>query len=475
MVKNTAKRMWTALFYAVCLVAALSFVGYHLYELINSDIVTVRAENRHFEETSSYTAYIARDEKTVSFSDGSVRFLGKNGTRFKVGDDCAYIYSADKQPILDRIEELKYENSILSSALYYTTLNQSSADADIYYTELMKSLSSGNFAISGYSDKLFASQLSKDYVFDRDAIREAYDKNQKAIDELISSLGAYTEKVKMPFTGCFFENADGFGDVFSASLAETGTAGEILSAIGEYTARGAKESGNMFAVTRFSEWYIIIPTSAQDSEKYQKGIKYTLLLGEKEIESAAYLEDVRTTDDGKEACLIFSLSSLAAGFDYSREFEIKVVTEEYDGYRIPLSALRSAKDGTSGVFVMSGGVVLFRRVEIISTTDTYALVKTYDNYIYDLQKSRTANKIYNSKNDSSLFAGIYPGGAQTVFENKEDIFDNRKNKLLTVKNTDGDTVVDLNVDVEDHEYGYLEENEFIIIEGSSLYHGKIPG
>ena len=55
------------------------------------------------------------------------------------------------------------------------------------------------------------------------------------------------------------------------------------------------------------------------------------------------------------------------------------------------------------------------------------------------------------------------------------MFDNSINKIITVKNTLDDVALDLNVDLESYEYGYLEENEFIIIEGSSLYHGKIPG
>ena len=472
---NITKRTWITLFYAVCLVAALSFVGYHLYALINSDIVTVRAENRHFVSTSEYTGYLARDEKQVALPSGRVHFLGDNGTRFKVGDDCAYVYSSDKQATLDRIAELKYEGSILRSALYYSTLGQSSNDADVYYAELMSLLSGGNFSVGEYSDKLFASQLSKDYVFDREALREAYDKNQKSIEELISSLGSYVERVKMPFTGCFFSNADEYGSVFTSALAESGTAEEILSAIGEYEQTRNNSQSNLCAVTKFSEWYVMVPTSSDDSDGYIKGTRYTLLLGDGGAEISAYLEDIRSTSDGKDACLVFSLTTLADGFDYSRSFGVKIVTDEYDGYRIPFSALRNANDGTPGVYVLSGGVVIFRRVEIISTTDSYVLVKSYDDYVADMQRERSASKIYNSKNEDSLFTGIYPGGAYSTFENKEDLFDNSINKIITVKNTLDDVALDLNVDLESYEYGYLEENEFIIIEGSSLYHGKIPG
>jgi len=469
------KRVWLTLFYAVCLAAALAFVGYHLYELINSDIVTVRAENRHIEDTSSYIAYIARDEQTVALSDGSVRFVGDNGARFKRGDVFAYIYSADKQATLDKIAALKYENEILRSAMYYTTLAQSEAQADLCYTELMKKLSLGNTAIGSEADGLLASQLSKDYVFDRAAIRKAYEKTEDTIKELEESLGSHLASAKMPISGNLFYGGDSYGGTFSSSLALSGTADEIFSAIDEYKNADTDAEGSLCTAVKSSEWYILIPTDTDDAKRYIKGYKYTLLLGEGESKITSTLSDIRSTQDGRQACLVFTLTENAQGFDYSREFRIKVVTEEYDGYRIPFSALRSSPDGESGVYVLSGGVVLFRRVDIISTTDSYVLVKSYKNHLSDAEEGKTASKIYNSTNKESLFVGIYPGGAYSTTRDKDKLFDNDGNRSIIVKGVESDGTVDLNVSSEKQKYGYLEDNEFVIIDGGSLYHGKIPG
>jgi len=474
--KSTAKRMWHTAYYVVCLVAAVAFVGYHLYSLVYSDIVTLRAENKHFKDTSSYVGYVARDEQTVPAPEGALLFLGENAARFKQGDDCAYVYSSYMSEKLEEIKKLEEQNAILSSALYYNTLSQSDADADLYYKELMSKLSLGNASVSQSADSLVSAQLSKDFVFDRAALREAKENNEKRIEELKNSLGNYSSSVKMPSTGYFFRGGDAFGQLFGATLAEMGSADDIFSAIDEYSATENDEnSEKLFTVTRFGEWYLLVETTPEDSNRYVKGNDYTLLLGKNETESKAHLDDIRTSFDGKRTCLVFSLASPVSKLETERCLGVKIVTAEYDGYRIPFSALRNDKNGVSGVYVMSGGVVIFKRVEMVKVTDSYVLVRSYESYLAELEKNRSASKIYNSRYEDSLFTGIYPGGVYSTFEDRNKIFGSPDNVSLNVKGIEQDTSVNLAAALEKNEYGYLEENELVIIKGSSLYHGRISG
>lgn len=469
-----AKNIWLTLFYAVCLVAALSFVGYHLYRLLGSDIVTVRAENRHFRDEKDYVGYIARDGETVAMPDGCVRFCGSNGERFKVGEVFAYIYPSEKQSILDEIESLEYENEILTSAMYYTSLSQSEADAALYYTELMNKLSLGDASVKTETDKLLSSCLSGEYVFDRTKIKKALSENESRISELEASLGKHIGSVKMPCTGSLYFGGDAGETIFTSKLASEGTADEMLSAINEYTSLASVSKGFCTAV-RFNKWYIIVPVTLEDAKTYAKDSVYTLLVGEDESECEATLDDVRMASDAKNACLVFSLTEDVQGLEYSRELDVRVVVSEYDGYRIPFSALRNAKDGTSGVYILSGGVVIFRRVDIVSTNGSYVLVRSFKDQAANEESEKAANRIYSSKYGDSLFTGIYPGGAYTFFGDDNKLFDNDVNRSLNIKGIERDVSIDLNSALEKHEYGYLEENEFIIIKGSSLYHGKIPG
>ena len=59
-------------------------------------------------------------------------------------------------------------------------------------------------------------------------------------------------------------------------------------------------------------------------------------------------------------------------FDYTRKQTIQIVKSSVRGVTFPKTALR-IKDGVQGVFVVTGNMVEFRKVEIIETTDSQYL------------------------------------------------------------------------------------------------------
>lgn len=471
MQKGKLNRIGLAVFYILCLIAAIAFVSYHLYGLLASDIVTVRAEKKHVEDVDIRVGYLARDERPLAIPSGALLYAGENGAKLKEGDVCVSVYADGMKTTLDRIALLERESAILNNALYYTTLEQSSSDADIAYKELMDSLSHSDISVSDVADSLVGAQLSADYVFDRDAIRQAKKKIDAEAEDLKSTLGLPESTVKMPMGGFFYKNGDSFSELFCADLAENASADEILSAIDNYHASADGENSQLCSMTYDSKWYILVPVSAESSKMYAKGRNYTLRLGDNASEAKAELSGVRITSDGKEACLVFSLFDVAHGFDYGRSFEVEIVSAEYDCYRIPFSALRQAEDGSYGVYILSGGVVLFRRVEMIRSTDSYVLVSSAEDYLSRLEESKNAKEIYSSRYGDSLFTGVYPGGAYPYFEKGDKLFENK----LNISGPEMTVTIDILEDSESFKYSYLEENEFVIIKGSSLYHGKIPG
>ena len=137
-------------------------------------------------------------------------------------------------------------------------------------------------------------------------------------------------------------------------------------------------------------------------------------------------------------------------------------------YNLPASALRTSDSGENGVYIMSGGVVLFRRVEVVKSTDTYVLVKSHSSYLDGLNEEKAAEDIFGMEFDDSSLAGIYRGNSYTEFE--KSINDNY---TVLIKNPYGDLRINTRTENDPSEYSYLEENELIIISGKNLYHGKI--
>ncbi len=470
MEKNRTKRVWLALFYAACLIAVLAFVGYHMYNLMNSDVVTVRATESELRLATDYVAYVARDEASIGESDLCIMMPKKSGSRFISGDECIYAYSHVKRETIDRMETLRRENALLELAREHATLDSSESSADQFYRELMDKLSSGELDVGSAADSLFIAQSAKDFVFDKDAIKARIAENEKSISELETKLGAPEQTFKAPFTGYVFAGGDNYGDVFNSALAKNGSADDIISAISTYNADESVVH-KVGTATKYAEWYILIPTDVNDAKRYTKGREYQLSAENTDRELTAYLEDVRQSEDMKSSVLVFSLSTIPSGTEFSRAFRVSVVVDEFDGYRIPFSALRSDRNGVNGVYVMSGGVVLFRKVEIIKSGEAYVFVKSYDTYMKESEAGKTAGRIYGSLHEDSIHTGIYPGGPYASFSDKNDIYDGR----FLVKDPFGDTVINAYEDSVMDEYGYLEENELVIIEGNRLYHGKIQG
>ena len=57
--------------------------------------------------------------------------------------------------------------------------------------------------------------------------------------------------------------------------------------------------------------------------------------------------------------------------------DIQIVTEEYTGYKIPNSAIRTV-DGEKGVYVVRGNLLGFRKIHILYSTDSYSIVDNPD-------------------------------------------------------------------------------------------------
>lgn len=73
---------------------------------------------------------------------------------------------------------------------------------------------------------------------------------------------------------------------------------------------------------------------------------------------------------------MFSSEIMPDGFDYTRMQPVSVNVKKYEGYKLPLSAVRLVDyDGVTveGVYILYGNTVRFRRIETILSQDGYVL------------------------------------------------------------------------------------------------------
>jgi hypothetical protein len=86
----------------------------------------------------------------------------------------------------------------------------------------------------------------------------------------------------------------------------------------------------------------------------------------------------RVLFDGEgEGYVVFSSYDLILSSELSRAQDVKVNMGSTTGYRIPSDSLVE-NDGESGVYILVGTVVEFRRVSVILEGNGYMIVKTYE-------------------------------------------------------------------------------------------------
>jgi hypothetical protein len=132
----------------------------------------------------------------------------------------------------------------------------------------------------------------------------------------------------------------------------------------------------------------------------------------------------RLVPDGEGALVVFSSQDMPRGFDFSRRFTAETVALRTGGYRIPTEALvtlRSKKTGedVTGVYILSGNVVEFRKISIYVRRDGYVIAETYEDvkaYLDSLSDEefdkRTADGwSYLALNDNIITSGneLYEG------------------------------------------------------------------
>lgn len=463
------KKQLKSLFYIVCLIAALAFVGYHMINMLGSDIVTVRASERITHKSIELTAFLARDEEIVADGgDGVVLSDFTNGAKIRKGETCVGVYPASKAGAADEIRLLNYKLALLTEAMRFSTAADTENGITLSYIELMRKLAGGDVGVENEIYSLTLALSGREYFFDKNSLRNAYDSTAAEIQSVAASLGSPIDSAEMPFSGYLFTDGDRFGKLFGADLAESGTADEILAAIATYNNSDNGEK-NVVVAARTSEWYLLCPADKEEIKSLAKGSVYTVFAGGIELE--ATLLDIRTSAESGDEVLVLSLTSLPEGFTYDRRMDIELSVGEERTYRIPTSAVRTADDGSTGVYIMSGGVVLFRRVEIVKSTENYVLVKSYRSYTESLGQEKDAEDIYSSSAAPALSVGIYRGDPDSIL-NEDSILDDG---TVLVKSPVGDVRINTFAGSVNSQYQYLEENELIIISGNKLYHGKIPG
>ena len=125
------------------------------------------------------------------------------------------------------------------------------------------------------------------------------------------------------------------------------------------------------------EWYIVCSVPTDDTVSLT--VNDTLYInipyeGIERLPVTLYKVGDRTEDT---TMLIFSCNQMNEALADLRIEDIQIITEEYSGYKISNSAIRTV-DGVKGVYVVRGNLLGFRKIHIVHSEDNFTIVDNPD-------------------------------------------------------------------------------------------------
>jgi len=394
------------------------FLLYHIISSLSTEVETATITHTTQEQASEYDAYIFRGESllyTAAGTDGSINFLREDGTKISVGEEVCQVYAGSAseesgialQEIESKLQILKNSN-LEENVNYSDTQLIDNAINDAYYTLLTRMAEGSAGYAMAKSDDLISSMNQRliitKHVENFDAQIAALEAQRTA---LVTSSGTVAETVVSDKAGYYYADIDGFEEIFSSEKIENLTLDEfdsLVSSAADMTLQKNSEGGtNCGKIVTEYNWYIGVKITTEESRSYTEGYTYTIIFPyNSDIRISMILDRMILQADDDRVVLVFRTNTIPEHFSFLRRQSVQIVTDTYEGYKVPISAVRIVND-TQGVYILEGYIVQFRRIEPLREIDGYFICRENNGTAEDADLLELYDHIIvNGKN---LYAG----------------------------------------------------------------------
>ena len=353
----------------VCLAVFFTFYG---VRYIGRPIKSQYAVSEVYENKIVTTGYIVKTEQVYNSTvSGHVYHYLQEGTKVKKNNILSTVYTGDvsAQTLaeLNSINQKIYELQNSSNPSYAFGSNNQE-NIDIIKNNIIKSANKNDLS----DMENYKAQINSIVTGGVEDIRtdnlESLESKKYAIE---STLQSSKNDIYSQMAGVFSKNIDG--------LEETLKPNDILSyRLSDYEAIKLTEQTPQTTVNvgepvckviNNNTWYIMTAVKSESVAKMRTGqkvkLRFTELPG---IETNGVISYISAEDSNAEKNVVVIKCELYKEGVLSLRFTgIELVLESYEGYRIPMSAIRNNKDGAKEVMVRTESGTFLRKCKILYT------------------------------------------------------------------------------------------------------------
>lgn len=181
--------------------------------------------------------------------------------------------------------------------------------------------------------------------------------------------------------GWFCYGFDGLESEFTPEHAGSMTAEEFVSLVERADGNNpSRPYGIAGKVVGGSQWLAGTLVSSDTSDAFRVGSEYRVLCGDAE-ESILTLTCLRIVRAEEKTLLVFSSPDMPGWLLNERCIHVQAMLDSVSGYRVPEEALVRLPspvtgENVTGVYILTGNRVEFRRIRVLAERDGYIIVMT---------------------------------------------------------------------------------------------------
>lgn len=356
--------------------AIIVFFAYQYYVSFYAAIKTESAEQFQYTESIDTVGTFIRNEMTVtSDHQGTVHFVIANGEKVAKQGVIAKIYQSDAaSAAASRIDEINAQLSVIAEIEGYN--DSTAVDVDTINDRITKHINNlaytvhdGRFYDIGNSVAELLTMMTRKQVAtgeqsDFSALKASLTAEKEA---LALSMGQAHGSIISEKSGYFVSAADGYEELLTSVDLEKYTP-EFLNDLKQNTV-----AHNVIGKIVYDyQWYVAAPVSLSDSMHYKVGQTVTLKTDTSASRVSATVERINLSETSDDAVLVFKITEMNSELASMRTGNIAIIKDEYEGIRVPSTALRVV-DSVTGVYVVSGMEAKFVAIDIIHSTEDYSV------------------------------------------------------------------------------------------------------
>ena len=361
---------------------AVFFLSYLISQLVSvskAEIETQIAMSETVYKTINTKCFVVRDEKYIeNTAKGTTISFAANAQRVAKGDTVSMIFKTDEDAktylrITEITEELEHYNTLAGQAnIQAVDVYSLSSKIETKLSDYLDSIDKGDFdkaseSINAFGNFITSKQISTGEVLN---LTEKINALTNELQTLQAKKTAYSE-VKSDRAGYYLKGADGYENTIDFTKINELTTKDIENAINSKPQEVKSEVVGR-TVGNF-DWYILCSIDTEETIDLKDDADIFINFpysGVEKLKGKIYKIGDRTEN---KTLVIIKCNLMNDALADFRIEDIQLITEEYTGYKIKNSAIRTV-EGQLGVYVVSGNLIDFRKVHIAYNDGDYSIV-----------------------------------------------------------------------------------------------------